>query len=132
MLDDRFAFLVPGGLDAATPLVSLYFRRLTRLAQIAGGSYVPRWYYTCPAWRRDKQRDRKGLRKHGSPGTEGRKIVVSKTQSLRWLENLRRSQRLTAREERRKEEIIEIFRELYDISVRHENPPDFPPWRPSW
>jgi hypothetical protein len=32
--------------------------------------------------------------------------MVSKTQSLRWLENLRRSQMLTAREERRKEEIM--------------------------
>lgn len=58
--------------------------------------------------------------------------MVSKTQSLRWLENLKRSQRLTAREERRKEEIMEIFRELYDISLRNQDPPDFPPWRPSW
>jgi hypothetical protein len=58
--------------------------------------------------------------------------VASKTQSLRWLENLKRSQRLTAREERRKEQIMEIFRELYDISVRYQNPPDFPPERPSW
>ena len=66
------------------------------------------------------------------PGTEGRRIVVSKTQSLRWLENLKRSQRLTAREERRKEEIMEIFRELYDLSLRHQDPSIFPPWRPSW
>jgi hypothetical protein len=66
------------------------------------------------------------------PGTEGRKIVVSKTQSLRWLENLKRSQRLTAHEERRKEEVMEIFRELYDISLCHQDPSVFPPWRPSW
>ena len=72
------------------------------------------------------------LREEGSPGTEGRMTVVSKTQSLRWLENLKRSQRLTAREERRKEEVMEIFRELYDISLRHEDPSMFPPWRPSW
>jgi len=58
--------------------------------------------------------------------------VVSKTQSLRWLEDLKRSQRLTAREERRKEEIMETSRELYHISARHQDPPDFPPWRPSW
>ncbi len=58
--------------------------------------------------------------------------MVSKTQSLRWLENLKRSQRLTAREERRKEEVMEIFRELYDISLRRQNPSIFPPWRPSW
>jgi hypothetical protein len=68
----------------------------------------------------------------GSPGTEGRKIVVSKMESLRWLENLKRSQRLTAREEGRKEEILGIFYELYDISLRYEAPPVFPPWRPSW
>ena len=52
--------------------------------------------------------------------------------SLRWLESLKRSQSLTAREERRKEEIMEIFRELYDISLRHQDPSVFPPWRPSW
>ena len=66
------------------------------------------------------------------PETEGRKRVVSKTDSLRWLENLKRSQRLTAREERRKEEILGVFRELYDISARQPDPPVFPPWRPSW
>ena len=66
------------------------------------------------------------------PGTEGRRIVVSKTKSLRWLENLKRSQRLTAREERRTEEVMEIFRELYDLSLRHQDPSIFPPWRPSW
>ena len=74
----------------------------------------------------------KALREDGPQGTEGRKIVVSKMQSLRWLENLKRSQRLTAREERRKEEVMEIFRELYDISLRHQDPSVFPPWRPSW
>jgi predicted glycosyltransferase len=58
--------------------------------------------------------------------------VVSKTQSLRWLEILKRSQRLTAREEWRKEEIMEIFRELYDLSVRYQDPSIFPPWRSSW
>jgi hypothetical protein len=62
--------------------------------------------------------------------TESR--VVSKTRSLRWLEGLRESQRLTAREERRKEEVLEVFRELYDISARNPRPPVFPPWRPSW
>jgi hypothetical protein len=52
--------------------------------------------------------------------------------SLRWLESLKRSQSLTAREERRKEEVMEIFRELYDISLRYQDPSVFPPWRPSW
>ena len=58
--------------------------------------------------------------------------MVSKMRSLRWLESLKRSQSLTAREERRKEEIMEIFRELYDISLRQQDPSVFPPWRPSW
>lgn len=58
--------------------------------------------------------------------------MVSKTHSLRWLEDLKQSQRLTAREERRKEEILEVFRELYDISSRQPDSPVFPPWRPSW
>ena len=53
-------------------------------------------------------------------------------QSLPWLENLKRSQRLTAREERRKEEIMKIFHELHDISLRYQDPPLFPSWRPSW
>lgn len=58
--------------------------------------------------------------------------MVSKVRNLRWLEDLKRSQRLTAREERRKEEILDIFRELYDISVRNPEPSVFPPWRPFW
>ena len=58
--------------------------------------------------------------------------MVSKMQSLRWLENLKRSQRLTAREEGRKEEVMKIFHELHDISLRYQDPPIFPPWRPSW
>jgi hypothetical protein len=58
--------------------------------------------------------------------------VVSKARSLRWLEDLRESQRLTAREEQRKEEILAVFRELYDISLRNPKPPVFPPWRPFW
>jgi hypothetical protein len=53
-------------------------------------------------------------------------------QSLRWLENLKRAQRLTARGKRRKEEVMEIFYELNDISLRYEDQPLFPPWRPSW
>ena len=58
--------------------------------------------------------------------------MVSKVRSLRWLEDLKASQRLTAREESRKEEILDIFRELYDISVQNPEPPVFPPWRPTW
>ena len=88
--------------------------------------YVPR------SADRRASREKKRFHRDGPPETEGRKIVVSKTHSLRWLENLKRSQRLTAHEERRKEEILEVFRELYDISARQPEPPVFPPWRPSW
>jgi hypothetical protein len=58
--------------------------------------------------------------------------VATKAQSLRWLEKLRESQRLTGREEKRKEEILDIFRELHGISARHFDPRDFPPTRYSW
>ena len=58
--------------------------------------------------------------------------MVSKVRSLRWLEDLKESQRLTAREERRKEEILDVFRGIYDISVRNPKPPVFLPWRPFW
>lgn len=58
--------------------------------------------------------------------------MVSKTHSLRWMERLRESQRLTAREERRKEMVLDVFRELYDISARHPDAPVFPPSKPSW
>jgi hypothetical protein len=58
--------------------------------------------------------------------------VATKAHSLRWLENTRRSQRLTAREERRKEEILAVFRELHGISARRFDPPDFPPSQYSW
>jgi len=58
--------------------------------------------------------------------------VVSKVRSLRWLEDLKESQRLTAREERRKEEILDVFRGIYDISAKNPKPPVFPPWRPFW
>jgi hypothetical protein len=56
--------------------------------------------------------------------------VATKAHSLRWLENIRESQRLTAREERRKEEILAVFRELYGISARRFDLPDFPPRQP--
>ena len=58
--------------------------------------------------------------------------MASKAQSLRWLEGIKRSQRLTDREERRKEEVLGIFRELHNISSRRFAPPDFPPRRSPW
>ena len=58
--------------------------------------------------------------------------MATKAQSLRWLENLKESQRLTAREEKRKEEILNVFRELYRISAQRFDVRDFPPPRYSW
>jgi hypothetical protein len=66
------------------------------------------------------------------PRAEGRGLVATKAQSLRWLEKLKESQRLTSREEKRKEEILGIFRELHGISARRFDPHDFPPTRYSW
>jgi hypothetical protein len=63
---------------------------------------------------------------------EGRSLVATKAHSLRWLEKIRESQRLTAREERRKEEILAVFRELHGISARRFDLPDFPPPQCPW
>lgn len=58
--------------------------------------------------------------------------MASKVHSLLWLERLKESQRLTQREERRKDEVVGIFQELHRISNTRFEPPDFPPWKPSW
>jgi hypothetical protein len=55
--------------------------------------------------------------------------VATKAQSLHWLEKLKEAQRLTNREENRKEEILDIFREFQEISARRLDPRDFPPTR---
>ncbi|HET7479026.1 MAG TPA: hypothetical protein VFJ72_05880 [Rubrobacteraceae bacterium] len=58
--------------------------------------------------------------------------MVSKTHNLRWLESLKESQKITAREERRKDEILAIYQRLHRISSRRLDPPVFPPWRTHW
>lgn len=63
---------------------------------------------------------------------EERRLVATKAHSLRWLEKIRESQRLTAREERRKEEILAVFRQLRAISARRFDLPDFPPPQYPW
>jgi hypothetical protein len=63
----------------------------------------------------------------------GRRVAVaSKTESLRWLEGLKKANRLTAHEEKRKEEVLDVFRGLYRISERRLQPPRFPPWQSPW
>lgn len=59
-------------------------------------------------------------------------MVASKVHGLLWLEQLKESQRLTQREERRKDEVVGIFENLYRISNTRLETPDFPPWKPSW
>jgi hypothetical protein len=59
-------------------------------------------------------------------------VVASKVHGLLWLEQLKESQRLTQREERRKDEVVGIFENLYRISNIRLEAPDFPPWKPSW
>ena len=58
--------------------------------------------------------------------------MATKAQSLHWLEKLKESQRLTNREENRKEEILDIYREFQEISACRFDPRDFPPTRYSW
>lgn len=58
--------------------------------------------------------------------------MASKVHSLLWLERLKESQRLTQREERRKDQVVGIFEELYRISNTRLDAPDFPPWKPPW
>ena len=58
--------------------------------------------------------------------------MATKAQSLRWLKELKESHRLMDYEEKRKEEILDIFRELRGISARCFDPGNFPPSQPSW
>ncbi len=89
---------------------------------------------TSPGTRRTEEQAEEKQNSGGwdHPRTEGTRAVASKAQSLRWLERIKESQRLTAREERRKAEILGVFHELYMISAQRLNPPEFPPWRSPW
>lgn len=57
---------------------------------------------------------------------------LNKEERLRWMEQLGESQRLTAHEERRKEEVCAILREIYGLSELRFEIPEFPLREPPW
>ncbi len=69
-----------------------------------------------PAQRDDSPRQGGNTPRHVARRTGGRR--VEKEDHLRWLEQLRESQRLTTREEERKEKVLEILREIAETSAR--------------
>jgi hypothetical protein len=69
-----------------------------------------------PAQRDDSPRQGGNTPRHGARRTGGRR--VEKEDHLRWLEQLRESQRLTTREEERKEKVLEILREIAETSAQ--------------
>ncbi len=52
---------------------------------------------------------------------------MNKQETLRWVERLRKSQRLTAREEERKEEVLKMLWGPAEMTEREVNVPKFPP-----
>ncbi len=55
---------------------------------------------------------------------------------MRWLEEMWDVHKFdphggTEREEKRKEQVLEMFRGLAHLSKRRVEPPNFPPWEPS-
>ncbi len=55
-----------------------------------------------------------------------------KERHLRWMELLWDRHQISIREERRKEEVLDIFRHLAELSKRRVESPHFPPGEPSW
>jgi hypothetical protein len=54
-----------------------------------------------------------------------------KEKYLRWLEAMWDLHKSISREEKRKEEVLQIFEGLRDIAKRRVEAPYFPPWEPS-
>lgn len=59
--------------------------------------------------------------------------MTDKEKYLRWLEEMWDVQKHdfhgnTEREEKRKEEILEVFEDLGEVAQRRAKPPRFPPW----
>ncbi len=61
-----------------------------------------------------------------SEGSEAR------TRHLRWMESLWEGAGTTAREEKRKEEVLAVFRELARESRREREVQEYVPWAPLW
>jgi hypothetical protein len=60
----------------------------------------------------------------------------NKYRYMRWLEEMWEVHKFdilgrTEREERKKDETLEMFKEIVELSEQHINSPDFPPWEGS-
>ncbi len=56
----------------------------------------------------------------------------ARTRSLRWMEMLWEGTITTAQEEKRKEEVLAVFRELAKNSRRGREVREYVPWEPLW
>jgi hypothetical protein len=57
---------------------------------------------------------------------------VARIRSLLWMEMLWESTNTTAREERRKEEVLALFRALVRDSMSMQEVREYVPWEPLW
>jgi hypothetical protein len=57
---------------------------------------------------------------------------VARIRSLLWMEMLWESTNTTAREERRKEEVLALFRALVRDSTSKQEVREYVPWEPLW
>ncbi len=55
-----------------------------------------------------------------------------RTRHLRWMESLWEGAGTAAREEKRKEEVLAVFRELARESRRAKEVREYVPWKPLW
>ncbi len=55
-----------------------------------------------------------------------------KERHLRWMEMMWKRHQSFSREEKRKEEVLEIFRTLDELAQRRVETPHFPLWESSW
>lgn len=56
----------------------------------------------------------------------------AKTRSLRWMEMMWEGASTAAQEEKRKEEVLAVFRELARDSRREREVREYVPWEPLW
>jgi len=63
--------------------------------------------------------------------TEGEKIKA-RERNLRWMEALWEASSTTAREEKYKEEVLTVFRELVRESRSESAVREYVPWQPLW
>ena len=55
-----------------------------------------------------------------------------KERYLRWMETMWELHKVTTREEKRKEEVLEVFKGLSELAKRRAEVPYFPPWKTPW